>query len=167
VPRPLSTRLPSGKTAAAPMREVPDVAADADPQTGFGYGETETLRNGHTRFVISSAGGTSLASELFAGLEADAAQASAQHTLGFANPLIYRLAGTSAFRDVTRRPRIAVAVNNYVNPVTGSGPVYTTLRTLGLDGGGATLLRPAAGYDPVTGVGSPGQSFFARLSSRF
>jgi len=163
VPRSLSTRLPSGKKAAAPMREVPDVAADADPQTGFRYGETETLRDGNTRFVLSSAGGTSLAAELFAGLEADAAQASAQHTLGFANPLIYRLAGTPAFRDVTGRPRIAVAVNNYVNPVTGSGPVYTTLRTFGLDGGGATLLRPAAGYDPVTGVGSPGQAFFARL----
>lgn len=163
VPRSLSTRLPNGKTAAAPMREVPDVAADADPQTGFRYGETDTLRNGHSRFVLSSAGGTSLAAELFAGLEADAAQASAQHTLGFANPLIYRLAGTSAFRDVTRRPRIAVAVNNYINPVTASGPVYTKLRTFGLDGGGPTLLRPAAGYDPVTGVGSPGRAFFARL----
>jgi hypothetical protein len=52
---------------------------------------------------------------------------------------------------------------HYVNPVTASGPGYTTLRTFGLDGGGATLLRPTAGYDPVTGVGSPGRAFFARL----
>jgi subtilase family serine protease len=163
VPRSLSTRLPNGRTAAAPMREVPDVAADADPQTGFRYGETDGLRGGHARFVLSSAGGTSLAVELFAGLEADAAQSSGQHTLGFANPLIYRLAGTSAFHDVTGHTRIAVAVNNYVNPVTATGPVYTTLRTFGLDGGGATLLRPAAGYDPVTGVGSPGRAFFSRI----
>ncbi len=168
VPRSLSTRLPSGKTAAVPMREVPDVAADADPQTGFRYGETDALRSGRTRFLLGSAGGTSLAVELFAGLEADAAQSSGRHTLGFANPLIYRLAGTSALHDVTGRPRgsdarIAVTVNNYTDSVTATGPVYTTLRTFGLDGGGTALLRAAAGYDPVTGLGSPGRAFFARF----
>jgi subtilase family serine protease len=161
VPAALSERLPGGKLSSTPMREVPDVAADADPETGFRYGETERLPGGGTGFVLGRIGGTSVSTQLFAGLEADAAQDAPAHTLGFANPLIYQLAGTAAFHDVTdsplgRRARIAVV---------GKAGLSTTLTTFGKDGGGTALLRATKGYDDVTGVGSPTAAFldhFAR-----
>ena len=170
VPAALSRRLPDGKVSPQLMREVPDVAADADPQTGFLFGETVVLKNGTTGFLLSRIGGTSLASPLFAGLEADAAQVTGGHTLGFANPLIYQLAGSQAFHDVTdtplgRRVQIAVARNDYANPSLAQGPVRTTLRTFGMDGGGTALLRATSGYDDVTGVGSPAAGFFALCAS--
>ena len=170
VPAALSRRLPDGKVSPQLMREVPDVAADADPQTGFLFGETVVLKNGTTGFLLSRIGGTSLASPLFAGLEADAAQVTGGHTLGFANPLIYQLAGSQAFHDVTdtplgRRVQIAVARNDYANPSLAQGPVRTTLRTFGMDGGGTALLRATSGYDDVTGVGSPAAGFFSLCAS--
>ena len=104
VPAALSRRLPNGRLSARPMREVPDVAMDGDPATGFRIGETVVLRGGKIGFLFSRVGGTSLSSPLFAGLEADAAQNTGGHTLGFVNPTLYSLVGTSAFHDVTDTP---------------------------------------------------------------
>ncbi|MGO9500085.1 MAG: protease pro-enzyme activation domain-containing protein [Streptosporangiaceae bacterium] len=170
VPASLARRLPDGRMSRKPMREVPDVAADADPQTGFLYGETVVLKNGKTGFQLSRIGGTSLSSPLFAGVEADAAQVTGRRTLGFANPLLYQLAGSPAFHDVTdtplgRRVKIAVTRNDYTNPALAGGPVRTTLRTFGMDGGGTALLQATRGYDDVTGVGSPAAGFFAHFVS--
>jgi hypothetical protein len=107
---------------------------------------------------------------LFAGVEADAAQVTGRRTLGFANPLLYQLAGSPAFHDVTdtplgRRVKIAVTRNDYTNPALAGGPVRTTLRTFGMDGGGTALLQATRGYDDVTGVGSPAAGFFAHFVS--
>lgn len=169
VPAALSRRLPDGHLSARPMREVPDVAMDADPATGFLFGETVVLRDGQTGFQLSRVGGTSLASPLFAGLEADAAQNTGTHTLGFANPKLYSVYGTSAFHDVTDDPlgpgiRIAAARNEWANPAAGTGAMQTSLYTFALDGGNNSLLRATKGYDDVTGLGSPADRFIAQLA---
>jgi subtilase family serine protease len=159
VPSSLATALPNGTTSSAPMRVTPDVAALADPSTGFLVGQTLYQPDGTTlAFSLSRAGGTSLASPTFAGIEADAQQA-AGHPLGFADPQIYRLHGTLAFHDVTDHPlgsgSLAEVRQDYTDPYTETGPLVTYLRTLGIDGEGAAALPAVRGYDDATGVGSP------------
>ncbi len=168
VPYSLATKLPDGTTSPTPMRAEPDVSTLADPSTGFLVGETTLQPNGKTyAFSLSRAGGTSVSSPTFAGIEADAQQA-AGHPLGFANPAIYDRYGTNAFHDVTDFPfgpsvHLAEVRNNYAHPETRQGPIETFLRTLGIDGEGAAALPAVKGYDDATGVGSPNayvQSFF-------
>ncbi|HEX6525378.1 MAG TPA: S53 family peptidase [Streptosporangiaceae bacterium] len=159
VPNSLALSLPNGATATQPMRVVPDVAALADPSTGFLIGQTDLQPDGKTlAFSLSRIGGTSLACPTFAGIEADAQQA-AGHPLGFANPAIYQRYGTSAYNDVTDHPRgpgyLAEVRNNYTDPFTKTGPIVTFLRTLGINGEGAAALPAVKGYDDATGVGSP------------
>jgi subtilase family serine protease len=168
VPPALAARLPGGKIAPAPMREVPDVAMDADPATGFLYGQTVRLRGGKDGFQLSRIGGTSLSSPLFAGLEADAAQDNGRHELGLVNPTLYAMAGTAAYHDVTGSPlgrgvRIALARNEWANSATGTGKINTELYTLGIDGTGKAALVAARGFDDVTGLGSPAGSFVTDL----
>jgi len=145
------------------MRVVPDVAADADPNTGMLVGETQTFSKRNVAYGEYRIGGTSLASPLFAGIMALADQAAGfQH--GFANPALYAAYRTSAFRDV--RPsngKLAVVRNDYANSIDASGGVATSLRSLDHD----SSLSTASGYDNVTGVGTPnGASFLAALSGR-
>ena len=159
VPSTLATSLPNGATATQPMRVVPDVAALADPSTGFLVGQTTLQPDGTSfAFSLSRIGGTSVACPTFAGIEADAQQA-AGHPLGFANPVIYQRFGTAAFHDVTDHPLgpgfLAEVRNNYTDPSTKTGPILTYLRTLGIDGEGAAALPAVKGYDDATGVGSP------------
>jgi subtilase family serine protease len=163
VPASLSRRLPDGTISATPMREVPDIAADADPQTGFLFGETVQLSDASYGFALSRIGGTSLASPLTAGILADVMQG-LRHPLGLANPLLYALYRTPAFHDVTGTPLgpnvpVAVARNDYTDPSTATGPIIHSLRTTGMDGGGAALLSATKGYDDVTGLGSPSLGF--------
>jgi subtilase family serine protease len=169
VPDALATRLPTGRTSATPMREVPDVALDADPATGFLYGETFRLRGGKDGFMLSRIGGTSLSSPLFTGMEADAAQEAGTDELGFVNPALYQLAGTGAYRDVTDSPlgagtHIALARNEWADNATGTGGLRTSLYTLGIDGEGAAALHATKGYDEVTGLGSPTGRLIADLA---
>jgi subtilase family serine protease len=166
VPTSLAESLPNGTTSSTPMRVVPDVSALADPSTGVLIGETGLQPNGKTyAFSLSRIGGTSVASPVFAGIEADAQQA-AGADLGFANPLIYFVdshdtygSSSAAFNDVTDHPlgagHLAEVRNNYTNPYTKQGPLLTYLRTLGIDGEGADALPAVTGYDDSTGVGSP------------
>jgi subtilase family serine protease len=159
VPSSLAVAVPEGKTTV-PMRVVPDVAALADPSTGILVGETLFgPNNSPEKFYLSRIGGTSLASPIFAGIEADAQQA-ARHPLGFANPVIYTLAaGRKAFHDVTDHPQgpgyLAEVRSNYTDPFNKVGPLVTYLRTLGINGVGASALPAVTGYDDATGVGSP------------
>jgi subtilase family serine protease len=160
VPNSLATALPNGATSSTPMRVIPDVSAVADPGTGFLVGQTTLQPNGTTfAFSLSKTGGTSVATAIFAGIEADAQQA-AGHAIGFADPAIYQRYGTSAFHDVTDQPlgpfvQLAEVSNAYTKPATKSGPLITDLRTLGINGEGAAALRAVKGYDDATGVGSP------------
>jgi subtilase family serine protease len=162
VPNSLSEHLPSGTHSAVPMRVVPDVAALADPSTGTAVGQTTLQPNGKTfAFSLSRIGGTSVACPVFAGIEADAQQA-AGFPLGFANPVIYARSGSSAFHDVTDTPlgpgvMLGEVRSNYTNPATKKGPMEIFLRTLGINGEGASALHATAGYDDSTGLGSPDQ----------
>ncbi|HEY4355350.1 MAG TPA: S53 family peptidase [Acidobacteriaceae bacterium] len=79
---------PTGTTGG---RGVPDVAGDADPNSGY------TIRvDGQT----STIGGTSAVAPLWAGLIA-LANAQNKNSAGFINPAIYATAGKAAFRDIT------------------------------------------------------------------
>jgi subtilase family serine protease len=156
------------------MRVIPDVSALADPSTGTAVGETLLGTDGKTYgFYVSRIGGTSVASPMFAGIEADAEQA-AGHPIGFANPAIYSLArvpGGQTFHDVTGTTGYEIR-SNYTNPGTAALPLVTYLRLLGVNGIDATLQVPVSdtvtipltvtsaltatrGYDDTTGVGSP------------
>jgi subtilase family serine protease len=107
-------------------RGVPDVAGNADPNTGLAMYEHGSW---------STAGGTSASSPLWAALVAIANQM-AGHPLGFINPALYKI-GTGEryhqdFNDIT-------VGNNSVNTLSVKVPGYDAV----------------PGWDPITGLGSP------------
>lgn len=112
-------------------RGVPDVAADADPNTGMAL----ALADGRKSYSLFPAGGTSAATPLWAGVIALADQY-AGRPLGFVNPGIYWIGhspmGRQAFHDVT----------------TGDNSVVVVPRLI-------TGYQASPGWDPVTGWGSP------------
>jgi len=127
-------------------RAVPDVAADADGNTGM----AAIVSDGSGQSTLFGADGTSASAPLWAALIALANQR-ARHDLGFLNPAIYRIGRSpayhSAFHDIT----------------TGSNTVIV----------GSTTFAgyPAGpGWDPATGWGTPDASILvpllARISSR-
>jgi subtilase family serine protease len=109
-------------------RGVPDVAGDADAQSGT---PIVVAAGGKARVV--SGFGPSASAPLWGGLMALAGQY-AHHDLGFVNPAIYRIAGRPsyrrAFHDITAGNNVTV----------GSGPAG---------------YHAGPGWDPVTGWGSP------------
>jgi subtilase family serine protease len=154
---PASVFAAQGRTG----RAVPDISADADANTGYLVGETQTFPDGTVKYSEYRLGGTSLSSPLMAGIMALANQA-AGHALGFANPILYSLAGTSAFHDVTSpSSTVAVVRTNYANSVDASAGLVYVLRTMN-----QTLsLQTTPGYDDVTGLGSPTSSFLAAVAA--
>jgi subtilase family serine protease len=104
----VSLNLASGYTETLPnaQRVTPDVAMDADPYTGYMYGETFTIAGNRiadagctpksetTEFCVTSIGGTSLASPLMAGVIAvvnSKRLATGEPVVGFANPFLYSI----------------------------------------------------------------------------
>jgi subtilase family serine protease len=146
-----------------PMRTVPDVAAIGDPNTGFLVGQTQQFPDGTSKYSEYRIGGTSLSSPVFAGLIA-IAQQQAGHALGFANPLLYSAAGSSAYHDVVQPSApLAVARNNYNNSIDDADGYTVSLRSLDVDSGLTIHVRN--GYDDVTGIGSPnGPAWLTALS---
>jgi subtilase family serine protease len=125
-----SSSLPCAK---APFcREVPDVSADADPQTGyivFDEGEWTVV------------GGTSASAPLWAAFTslANASPACGGVPIGFANPALYSIASAgyaSNFADVLE-PSLASPRRANNNP-EGTG-----------------LFPLVAGYDMAAGIGTP------------
>ncbi|HEY3503951.1 MAG TPA: S53 family peptidase [Actinocatenispora sp.] len=130
----------------APARVVPDVAALADPYTGMAVGRTID-----GEYTVETWGGTSLACPLFAGVQA-VASTHRSHPIGFANPLLYGLYKSSAYRDVLpQRTPVAVAT-----------PTGSALVTFDHD----SSLAASRGYDNVTGVGTPNGTQYVRRASR-
>jgi subtilase family serine protease len=147
------------------IRSVPDVSAVADPFTGFNVGLLTFNNKGVVSgFVEEPFGGTSLASPVVAGMVADAQQG--HRAFGFVNPVLYRMAGTSALHDAL--------------PVTSATP--TRYRGVACDEAMCGLLSltqfddqsysmlfytgqvTRTGYDNMTGVGTPnGQTFINAL----
>ncbi|MFC1421527.1 S53 family peptidase [Streptacidiphilus cavernicola] len=145
-------------------RELPDVAMLADPRTGFMIGMSQGTVSSHpsgdgvtftvsgTSFGFVPVGGTSLASPLFAGMEALAAQAAGGDPLGYANPVLYKLYGSAQFRDILPKPQALGHDPYQVAPDQNGDPVLAV-------GDTDTSLRTTKGYDDVTGIGSPSPSF--------
>jgi subtilase family serine protease len=152
-------------TASSPRRVTPDVSALADPSTGVAEGETlygpDNAKGvpGPPKFYLSRIGGTSVASPIFAGVEADAQQA-AGFPLGFANPAIYGLdrANSGVFHNITDNPggdRFYEVRSNYTDPDNETLPLLTYLRGLGVNGfSGSNVTFPAVPAGAL-GTGSP------------
>jgi subtilase family serine protease len=152
-------------TASSPRRVTPDVSALADPSTGVAVGETTAGPDnaqgvpGPDEFYISRIGGTSVASPIFAGIEADAQQA-AGSPIGFANPAIYGLDAhnSSAFHNVTDHPGGASLYevrSNYTDPSNETLPLVTYLRQMGTNGyTGSNVTFPPIPAGAL-GTGSP------------
>ncbi|UXY27188.1 S53 family peptidase [Streptomyces sp. HUAS TT20] len=144
---------------AAGNRVVPDIAAIADPNTGFLVGQTQTFPDGTEQYSEYRIGGTSLAAPVIAAVQALAQEAQGGKAIGFANPGIYSKYGkTGVFHDVTDNPTgsgLAVARLDFVNGFDASGGLATSVRSLGKD----SSLSAVKGYDDVTGVGSPGGGY--------
>jgi kumamolisin len=86
-----AAQVPPSPGARCAGRGLPDVAANADPNTGY-----RVILDGRSEVV----GGTSAAAALWAALVARLNQG-LSHEVGFLTPLIYmRLASTGAFREV-------------------------------------------------------------------
>jgi subtilase family serine protease len=107
-------------------RETPDVALDANPNTGYMYYCTVSAAVCGSPVGWLAIGGTSAAAPLMAGITADADN-SAGVELGFASPFLYSQVHSNVFYDIT----------------TGSNNLT-----------GGTKYTAAAGYDMVTGLGS-------------
>jgi subtilase family serine protease len=123
-------------------RGVPDVAADADPDTGMAL----AFGDGSQDHIVIGASGTSAAAPLWAAVIALADQY-AGRPLGFVNPAIYQIGRSAsyhqAFHDVT----------------TGSNTVTSPTQTV-------TGYQAAPGWDPVTGWGSPNAQVLVPLLAR-
>jgi subtilase family serine protease len=136
--------------AEPPRRTVPDIAADAGSPWLIGY--TGAVDDGVYGEIPE--GGTSGASPVIAGLEADAKQAGG-HAVGFANPALYLLAADStAIQNVPPVDPADPPMVIGAQPYFGSDTDYLT--TLGED---SPSLQSGTGYDEVTGLGAPTRSF--------
>jgi kumamolisin len=130
-------------------RQEPDVAALADPFTGFG------IYSNNTSPGWFSEGGTSLASPLWAGFNAVMNQYILAHSgtrIGFPAPALYRIFNNPSryaadFHDIT----IGGNDPNCLNP-TGTGG---TAPNCGLAITTSVYYSSTVGYDLVTGIGTP------------
>jgi subtilase family serine protease len=149
----------AGKVPAGTKRMVPDLSALADAYTGFAVGQTVSGQG----YVEYGSGGTSLAAPLVAGLAANAAQAGGTDRLGFLNPAIYDLAGSSAIADVTAHKR-----GVWTPVVFGYGGVTVPSAQgsyfIDFDAKPQTL-QSGPGWDAVTGVGTPAAGFVTALGT--
>ncbi len=139
----------------SPGRAVPDIAAVADPQTGFLVGQRQTFPDGTVKYSEYRIGGTSLSSPLMAGIVALSTQ-TAGRALGFLNPALYRLSAPT-HHDVVDPPKtVAVVRVNFANGTDDADGLLTSLRTTNQ----TQTLFTRAGYDDVTGLGTPNGTAF-------
>jgi len=117
-------------------RGVPDVAGNADFETGY-----RILLDGN----LLPGGGTSAVAPLWAGLIARLNQGLGRR-VGFINPLLYRLAGSSAFRSITEGDNGAYPAEPVWNACTGLGSPDGT-RLLAAIGNDLPVADTAAGSD--------------------
>ncbi len=148
------------------VRSEPDISALADPVTGYALGLLNFPKGKPPQYIQIPIGGTSGASPLVSGIVA-AAQQGQSRAFGFTDPVIYRLAGTSAILDMLPlTSHSPAAYRGTVCPTVDCGPgdfLFTSEdqspKMSGYDG-----QVTARGYDNMTGVGVPnGQAFINDL----
>ncbi|WP_369395093.1 protease pro-enzyme activation domain-containing protein [Streptomyces sp. CG1] len=152
--------------SATGNRVVPDIAAIADPNTGFLVGQTQTFPDGSQQYSEYRIGGTSLAAPVIAAVQALAQEAGGGKAIGFANPTIYAKYGKKGvFHDVTDNPTgsgLAVARVDFANGLDAKGGLLYSVRSLGKD----SSLSATKGYDDVTGVGSPADGYVQSYAAK-
>jgi subtilase family serine protease len=163
VPRALARLAPGSRLGLA--RSEPDIAADADLFTGFATGLLKFPKGKPATFAEIPVGGTSMASPLVAGMVADAQQGQPV-PFGFTNPVLYRLTGTKALRDIL--PSTASTRGRYRGVVCNVAfcrrPALITFDDQNPAMGGYTGQVTRKGYDNMTGLGVPrGQQFINAL----
>jgi subtilase family serine protease len=133
-------------------RQVPDVSADADPNSGYVvYSSDQVLGTG---WMV--AGGTSASAPLWAAFTAlaNASPACRGLTVGFENPALYAIAGSAYaanFHDVTGPTPFTGAPGNAIHPGTND----TWSDSLDNANNPGDLYPVLPGYDMATGLGSP------------
>jgi subtilase family serine protease len=154
------TALSHAHGSGAPMRVLPDIAADAGSGTGILAGVTVSLGAGQPAAYHQFAfAGTSSSVMLIAGMQADAQQGDAGVPIGFANPAIYARYGTGDFNDVSGHSFDGGLPPDSTGPAGQSAPGspgQPYLVTFGQD----ESLSAGPGYDDTTGVGTPTARYF-------
>ena len=175
-------------TGAVKFRQVPDIAMNADPQTGSEIIVTPDSVPGHAQ-TVEVFGGTSLACPMFSAVWSIANQAASDAgfgPLGQAAPILYELS-SNAITDVNLKAadtknNVTGSILNPPNPpqtvsaAALAGPQASTTRfvtalfqssatnwdvlTFGTD----SSLSTDSGWDNVTGLGTPnGQAFINQV----
>jgi subtilase family serine protease len=160
---------------AGSTRQVPDVSMLADPFTG-----TEIIITLDNQLLVGVVGGTSLATPMFSGVMAIAAQKNGHVGLGQAAPLLYNLPA-GAVTDVApfdspNNVTGTITVNGNATSVTAdelAAPLQNTTSFLSalfnnpidaawfvLTFGTDSSLTVTPGWDNVTGVGTPNGASF-------
>jgi len=141
-------------------RAVPDIAMDADPTTGMLVGETQNFADTGVGYGEYRIGGTSLASPLFAGLQADAQ--TGRGRIGFASPNIYALyhGHSDIYYDVTPQGDAGNIRSDFRNGINATNGIRYSVRTFDQD----SSLTTGTGWDDVTGVGSPTAAYIALVN---
>jgi kumamolisin len=116
-------KMPNNVDTDRPGRGVPDVAGDADPETGY-----KVLVDGNEQTF----GGTSAVAPLWAGLIV-LLNASLGKPVGFLQPQIYAASAASGFHDITQGNNVAYQAGPGWDACTGNGSPdgAALLRTLG------------------------------------
>jgi subtilase family serine protease len=133
---------PSYQSAATPAdgaRDVPDVSLNASPDhDGYLVCTQGSCANGFSTSTVF--GGTSVSSPTFAGILAIMNQSAASGGLGNVNTLLYSLAGSSSFHDIT--------TGNNIVPCTQGTPSCPASAPFQYG------FSAGSGYDLATGLGS-------------
>ncbi|MFF2144309.1 protease pro-enzyme activation domain-containing protein [Kitasatospora sp. NPDC058190] len=145
----------TGTGVSGTMRTVPDVASNADPQSGFSI---------YTAGAWQVYGGTSAAAPLWSGYAAQfnqKAKAAGQPVLGEASPRLYSVANSSSygstFHDVTTGANQDFSAKAGYDQVTGWGsPVADALTTALLGGSSGTTPPPTGGCTAAQLIGNGG-----------
>ncbi|HEV3390396.1 MAG TPA: S53 family peptidase [Solirubrobacteraceae bacterium] len=104
-------KMPNNVDTGKPGRGVPDVAGDADPETGY-----SVLVDGNRQTI----GGTSAVAPLWAGLIV-LLNASLGKPVGFLQPQIYAAAAASGFHDITQGNNVGYQAGPGWDACTGNG----------------------------------------------
>ena len=104
-------KMPNNVDTGKPGRGVPDVAGDADPETGYSI-----LVDGNQQTI----GGTSAVAPLWAGLIV-LLNASLGKPVGFLQPQIYAASAASGFHDITQGNNVGYTAGPGWDACTGNG----------------------------------------------
>lgn len=145
-------------------RTVPDVAANADAETGITIGLTQRFPDGTDRYAERRHASGESSTAIFAAMVSLANQ-QAGRNLGFLNPAMYALHAkrSAAFRDIVPSGirGLAGVRTDYVNGADAADGVRKVLKTFEA----YQMNVPRRGYDLSSGLGSPSPRWLDLLAT--